>query len=66
MGRECSTYNKRRSAYTILVGKSEKKRPLGRPKRRWGDNMKMDIQEVGCGICTGFIWLKLRTDDGLL
>jgi hypothetical protein len=35
--------------YRVLVGKPEGKRPLGRPKRRWEDNSKMDLQEVGCG-----------------
>ena len=38
----------RRGVYRILVGKPEGKRPLGRPRRRW-DNIKMDLQEVGCG-----------------
>jgi len=38
---------KRRGAYKILVGKPERKRPLGRPKRRWEDSIKMDIQDVG-------------------
>ena len=34
----------------VLVGKPEGKRPLGRPRRRWEDNIKVDIQEVGCGV----------------
>jgi len=38
-----------RGVYSALVGKHEGKRPLGRPKRRWEDNIKMDLQEVGCG-----------------
>jgi hypothetical protein len=38
-----------RGVYRILVGKPEGKRPLGRPRRRWEDNIKMDLQEVGCG-----------------
>jgi hypothetical protein len=42
----CSTYGERRGAYRGLVGKSEGKRPLGRPRYRWADNIKMDIQEV--------------------
>ena len=37
-----------RSAYRVLVGKPESKRPLGRPRRRWEDNIKMDLREVGC------------------
>jgi len=39
----------RRGVYRVLVGKPEGKRPFGRPKRKWGDNIKMDLQEVGCG-----------------
>jgi hypothetical protein len=38
-----------RGVYRVLVGKPEGKRPLGRPRRRWGDNVRMDLQEVGCG-----------------
>ena len=37
-----------RNAYIVLVGKPESKRPLGRPRRRWEDNIKMDLREVGC------------------
>jgi hypothetical protein len=39
----------RRGVYRILMGKPEGRRPLGRPKRRWEDNIKMDLQEMGCG-----------------
>jgi hypothetical protein len=42
--------------YRVLVGKPEGKRPLGRPRRKWEDNIRMDFQEVGCGCgldCTG-------------
>ena len=39
----------RRGVYRILVGKPERKRPLGRPRRRWEDNIKLDLQGVGCG-----------------
>ena len=39
----------RRGVYRFLVGKPEGKRPLGRPRRRWEDNIKMNLQEVGCG-----------------
>ena len=38
-----------RGVYRVLVGKPEVKRPLGRPRRRWVDNIRMDLQEVGCG-----------------
>jgi len=43
----------------ILVGKSEGKKPLGRPRRRWEDNIKLCIQEVGCG---GTDWIELAQD----
>ena len=44
--------------HRVLVGKSEGKRPLGRPRRRWEDNIKMDLQEVG-GVETGWSWLRI-------
>jgi hypothetical protein len=40
----------RRGVYRVLVGKPEGKKPLGRPMRIWEDNIKMDLQEVGCGL----------------
>jgi hypothetical protein len=40
----------RRSVYRVLVGKTEGKRPLGRPRSRWEDNIKIDLQELGCGV----------------
>jgi hypothetical protein len=43
----CSTNVEKRNAYRILAGKPEGKRPLGRPRRRWVDNMKMDLREIG-------------------
>jgi hypothetical protein len=39
----------RKGVYRVLVGKPEGKRPMGRPRRRWEDNIKVDLQEVGCG-----------------
>jgi hypothetical protein len=54
-------------AYNILVGKPEGKRTLGRPRRRWEDNMRMDLREIGWGgVWTGFIWLRIGTSGGLL
>jgi len=38
-----------RGVYRVVVGKAEVRRPLGRPRRRWVDNIRMDLQEVGCG-----------------
>jgi hypothetical protein len=48
-----------RGVYRVLVGKPEGKRPLGKPRRRWGDNVKMDLQEVGCG---GMDWIDVAQD----
>jgi len=55
-----------RGVYRVLVGKSEGKKPLGRNSRRWGDNIKMALQEVGCGVCTGPSWLRIGTGGGNL
>ena len=49
----------RRGVYRVSVGKPEGKRPLGRPRRRWVDNIKMDLQEVGCG---NMDWIELAQD----
>jgi hypothetical protein len=46
MGGACSRNLEKRNAYRILVGKSEVKRPLGRPNRRWVDNIKMDLRPI--------------------
>ena len=52
----------RRGVHRVLVGKPEGKRPLGRPRRRWEDNIKVDLQEAGCG---GKDWIDLAQDrDG--
>ena len=48
-----------RDIYRVLVEKPEEKRPLGRPRHRWEDNIKMDLQEVGCG---GMEWINLAQD----
>jgi hypothetical protein len=50
---------KRRGLCRVLMGKSEGKRPLGRPRPRWEDNTKLDLQEVGCG---GMDWIELAQD----
>jgi len=56
----------RRGVYRVLVGKPEGKRPLGRPRRRWEDNIIMDLKELGVGVWTGLIWLRIGTGDGHL
>jgi hypothetical protein len=48
------------------VGKPEGRRPLGRPRRRWEDNIKMDLREVGWGGISGSIWLRIGTGGELL
>jgi hypothetical protein len=48
------------------VGKPERRRPLGRPRRRWEDNIKMDLREVGGVAQTGLIWLRIGTGGRLL
>jgi len=48
-----------RGVYRVLVGKPEGKRPLARPGRKWEDNIKMDLKEVGCG---GMDWIEVAQD----
>jgi hypothetical protein len=66
MSRACSTYGEKRNVYMILVAKPEGKRPLGRPRRRWEDNVKMDLTEIDWAVLTGFVWLRIGTSRGLL
>jgi hypothetical protein len=55
-----------RDAYKTLVGRPEGKRPLGRPRCRWEDNIKMDRGEIGFGVWIRSIWLRIWTGSGLL
>ena len=50
----------------VLVGKPEGRRPLGRPRRRWVDNIRMDLQRWDVGIWTGLGWTRIETGDGRL
>jgi hypothetical protein len=59
MSRACSTDWEKRNAYRILVGKAEGMRPLGRPRLRWVDNIKIDLGETGWG---GTDWIDLNQD----
>jgi hypothetical protein len=59
LGGPCSTNGEKRNAYKLLVGKPEGKRTLGRPRRRWVDNIRMDLREVGWG---DVIWIGLAQD----
>jgi len=58
MGGACSRYGGK-GVYRLLVGKLEGTRPLGRPRLRWEDNIKMDFQEVGC---EGMEWINVAQD----
>jgi hypothetical protein len=55
-----------RGVHNVLVGKPEEKRPLGRPRRRWEDNIKMDLQEVGGGRLDRWSCLRIGTGGGHL
>jgi hypothetical protein len=59
MGGACSTNGGEENAYRLLVGKPEGRRPLGRPRRRWLDNIRMDLFEVGWGDVD---WIGLARD----
>jgi hypothetical protein len=59
MGGACSTDGEERTAYGILVGKPEGKRPLERPRRRWEDNIRMDLREIRWG---GMDWIDVAQD----
>ena len=59
MGEACSTYGERRGLYRVLVWKPEGKRPLGRPRCRWQDNIKVDLHDVVCG---GMDWIDPAQD----
>jgi hypothetical protein len=54
----------KRNAYRILVGKPEGKRPLGRPRRRWVNNIEMDLREDEM-VWIGLLWLRIGTSGGL-
>jgi hypothetical protein len=56
----------RRGIYRVSVGKQRRERPLGRPGCRWEDKIKMDLQEVGCGVWTRSTLLRLGTGGGYL
>jgi hypothetical protein len=56
----------KKNAFRILAGNPEGKRPLGRPRRRWVDNIKMDLRETGWDGGIVSIWLRIGTSGGLL
>jgi hypothetical protein len=62
VGGAFSAHGEGRDVYRVLLGKPEVKSPLGRSRRRWADNIKLDFQEVGCG---GMDWIELAQDRHL-
>jgi hypothetical protein len=52
--------------YRVLVGRPEGKRPLGRPRRRWEDNIKMDLREIRMDGANWISWLRIGSSGGLL
>jgi hypothetical protein len=59
MGKVCSSDGEGRGVYRVFGEKPEERRPMGRPRHRWEDNIKMDLQELGCG---GIDWIELDQD----
>jgi hypothetical protein len=55
-----------RGVYRVLVGRPEGKRPVGKPRRRWEDNIKMDLREIRIDVRTGFGWFRIGSSGGLL
>jgi len=53
-----------KDVHSVSVGKPEGKKPLGRPRSRWEENIKINLQEVGWGKWTGLIWLRLEAGGG--
>jgi hypothetical protein len=62
MAGSCSTNGEKKNTYRLLAGKPERRRPLGRQRRRWVDNIRMDLGEVGCG---GMDWIGLAQDRNM-
>jgi hypothetical protein len=56
----------KRNVYRFLVIKPEERRPERKPRRIWELNIKMDLGEIGWGVWTGLIWLRIETSGGLL
>jgi hypothetical protein len=61
-----SCMGERRNVYRVLVGKPEGKRPLEIPMRRWEYGIRMDLEEIGWGVWSGFTWLRIGVVGGVL
>jgi hypothetical protein len=59
-------WERREKMYKVLMGQPKGKRPLGRPRRRWEDGIRMDIRDIGWGVWIGFDWIRTGTSGGLL
>jgi len=59
MGGACRAFGEKRGVYRVLMRKLQGKRPLGRPRRRWEDNIKMNLQKVGCGVWNESSWFRI-------
>jgi hypothetical protein len=59
VGWTCGTHGEGKGVYRVLIGRPEAKRPLGRPRLRWEDNIKMDLTEIGID---GTNWIRLTQD----
>jgi hypothetical protein len=59
-------WERREKCTRVLVGKPEGRRPLGRPRRRWKDGIRMDLREIGLEVWIGFDWLRIGAGGGLL
>jgi hypothetical protein len=66
MGESCGTHGRGEKHVQDFDGKARRKKPLERPRRRWEDGIKMDLTEIGWGIWSGFTWLRIGIDGGLL
>jgi hypothetical protein len=66
VGGACGTHGRGEKSVEGFGGKARRKRPLGRPRRRWEDGIRMDLREIGLGVWFGFYWLRTGTGGGLL
>jgi hypothetical protein len=66
VGGACSTHGRGEKVYSVLLGKLEVKRPLGRPRLRWKDGIRMDLREIFLWAWSGFNWLRIWPGGWLL
>jgi hypothetical protein len=66
VGGACGTHRRGTKRVRGFGGEARRKKPLGRPRRRWEDGIQMDLREIGWGGWIGFTWLRIGTVGGLL